>query len=460
MQDSPADISDSSPLRDVFHSALQSVEPGVPLCVAISGGRDSVVLLHLAATLSNRPVYAVHVNHGLHPEAADWADHCQRVAQRLRVPVTVLEVTVAENHPQGLEAAAREARYQALHDHLKSGEVLLTAHHEQDQLETYLLQLLRGSGVAGLSAMPQLQERDGIVHFRPLLNVAADDISNYAEEQGLEWIEDPSNADEKFDRNYLRHVVIPRIHDRWPAADRVVARAARLSAKAAHMLDELADIDLAGHFGQYWIDLAALLSLNADRQANAIRSRLRLWEFAVPSEAQLGQALQNLLHAADDRLPEGSWPGVRVRRFHDRLWFFQETSDPVASMEGAPQAYSWIPDSALEMGGVRGNLQAENVTSGGIALSWFEAPLQVRFRRGGESLRPGSEAATRKLKKLLQENDIFPWMRCHIPLVYRDEQLLAVGDLWTDAAAMAAEGEAGKRITWCNHAPICASSAL
>jgi tRNA(Ile)-lysidine synthase len=457
MQDIPAK---KTGLEDCFLAALQRVDPAAHLCVAYSGGRDSAVLLHVAARLAERKLRVIHVNHGLHPDAGLWAEHCQSVCDDLQLPLSILQVSVDPDHSQGLEAAARDARYAALHGAMHTGEVLLTAHHEQDQLETFFLQLFRGAGVTGLAAMPVFQNRQGVAHLRPLLQVPADRVADYADLHQLEWIEDPSNAEDQFDRNYLRHNILPLIKERWPSASRAVSRSARLNAVAAELLTELAEVDLAAGTGMNWVSIDMLRNLTPQRQANALRYLLRSWQLPVPSEAQLNQALKNLLTSQDDRQPLGSWPGVRARRFRDRVWFFSETDDPVASMANAPDEYHWSPGESLDMGRVRGILEAGESNGGGIAKRWFEAPLQVKFRSGGESLRPGATEATRKLKKLLQESDIFPWMRCHIPLVYSGEQLIAVGDLWTDAAFSAASDQQGQSINWRDHAPIRASSGL
>jgi tRNA(Ile)-lysidine synthase len=457
MQDFPVK---NTGLEASFLLALQNVEESANLCVALSGGRDSVVLLHAAVQLAPDRVRATHVQHGLHPDADHWAEHCQLLCERLQVPLRVQRVSVDPNHPQGLEAAARDVRYAALRSELEPAEVLLTAHHEQDQLETFMLQLFRGAGVAGLAAMPLVQVRDEVVHLRPMLHVSAELVEDYALQHRLEWIEDPSNADHQFDRNYLRHKILPLIAERWPSAARSVSRAARLNAVAADLQTELAQLDLADDAGLMWVSIDRLRSLSLARLANVVRYLLRVWQLPVPSEVQLHQALSNLLTPLEDRQPEGCWPGVRVRRYRDRLWFFRAAEDPVMSMANAPGEYSWLPGELLDMGPVRGVLESGTSNGGGIAGKWFAGPLQVKFRRGGETIRPASEAANRKLKKLLQENDIFPWMRCHIPLVYAEDRLLAVGDLWVDADASASAGEPGYRISWRNHAPIHMPSGL
>ncbi len=412
------------------------------------------MLLHVASRQSEFPVRAVYVNHGLHPDAAAWAEHCRSICKQLGVPFSVLEVTVNPRHAQGPESAARDARYEALHANLVAGEALLTAHHQQDQLETFLLQLFRGAGVAGLAGMPVMRCRDEVVHLRPLLNVPAQSVADYAGAMGLDWIEDPSNEERQFDRNFLRHEVLPLIQQRWPAAARAVARSARLSGDAKELLDELARIDLDGVVEGRCLPVQVLASHSRNRQRNLLRYFLRQWHMPVPSEAQLNQALSSLLSARADSQPEAAWPGVRIRRFRGRLWFFGGINDPLLSAAGAPEGYRLEPGSPLYMGPVRGRLDFGAAEGDGIAGCWLEQPLEVRFREGGEKLRPARNASTRSLKNLLQEYDIVPWMRGHIPLIYADQQLVAVGDLWINAACAAGPGEPGHRVNWTDHAPI------
>jgi tRNA(Ile)-lysidine synthase len=441
-------------LGESFRAALRKAGSPSSLCVAYSGGRDSTVLLHVASQQSEFPLRAVYVNHGLHLGADSWGAHCGLICKQLGVPFSVLEVTVNPSHAQGPESAARDARYEALHANLLADEALLTAHHEQDQLETFLLQLFRGAGVAGLAGMPVAQRREGVMHLRPLLNVPAQSVADYARAMGLEWIEDPSNEERQFDRNFVRHELLPLIQERWPAAARAVARTARLSGYANELLEELARIDLDGAVEGRCLSAEALSSRSRNRQRNLLRYCLRQWHLPVPSEAQLNQALSSLLSPRADSQPEAAWPGVRIRRFRGRLWFFGEINDPLLSVAGAPQEYLLEPGSSLDMGPVRGRLDFGDAEGAGIAHRWLQQPLEIRFREGGEKLRPARNAATRSLKNLLQESDIVPWMRGHIPLIYADEQLVAVGDLWINAACAADPGEPGHRVNWTGHAPI------
>ena len=430
------------------------IAPTAPVCVAFSGGIDSSVLLHvLSRAAGNRPVRAIHVDHGLQAEAATWALTCRQICRDLQVPLTVVAAQVDLKGGNGLEAAAREARYAALGAQLERGEVLVTAHHQRDQLETLLLRLLRGAGVHGLAAIPAHSRRDGMELLRPLLAVPADIVRAYALAEQLDWIEDPTNAELSMDRNFLRHNVVPGILERWPAAEGTLGRAARLCAEAAEIMDEMAAQDLAGICEGDCLVLSGLKRLSGARQRNAVRYALHLRALAIPSEKQLRQALATLVDAPGDTQPEAAWPGVRIRRYRQHLWLFAEKNDPLALVAPA-DSYSWVPGTILDMGRVRGTLRSEPVSGDGIATEFCAEPLQVRFRQGGERLRIASKGRTRELKKLLQEKGVVPWMRNHIPLLYSGDKLLAVGDLWVNSDYVAHGEAAGLVLRWEEHAPI------
>jgi len=428
--------------------------PTAPVCIAFSGGIDSSVLLHaLSRAAGNRPVRAIHVDHGLQTEAATWALTCRQICLDLQIPLTVVAAQVDLTAGSGLEAAAREARYAALGEQLERGEVLLTAHHQRDQLETLLLRLLRGAGVHGLAAIPAHSQRDGMELLRPLLAVPADIVRAYAIAEQLDWIEDPTNAELSMDRNFLRHNVVPGILERWPAAEGTIGRAARLCAEAAGIMDEVAAQDLAGMCAGDCLALGALKRLSGARQRNAVRYALRLRDLAIPSEKQLRLALATLVEAPSDTQPEAAWPGVRIRRYRQHLWLFAEKADPLSAIASA-DSYPWVPGTILDMGRVRGTLRSEPVSGDGIATEFCTEPLQVRFRLGGERLRISRKGRTRELKKLLQEKGVVPWMRQHIPLLYSGDKLLAVGDLWVNADYAAHAEAAALALRWEGHAPI------
>ena len=448
----------TTPQKQILAALLKSLDAHVsstaPVCVAFSGGVDSLVLLHaLRQSAGDRRIRAVHVDHGLQSQSGVWAETCQRICLDFNTPFSLVHARVDLASGLGLEAAARESRYAALEEQLSQGEVLVTAHHQRDQFETLLLRLLRGAGVHGLAAMSHHSHRGAMELLRPLLDVPADTIRAYAAAEQLDWVDDPSNADLAMDRNFLRHKVLPVLLARWNAAESSVARAARLCAESAAILDEVAQQDLEGVIDRGRLSLAGLGILSAARQKNAFRYALRMHDLAIPSEKQLEHALMTLLDAKGDAQPEAAWPGVRIRRYRRYLWFYPEAADPLHV--GSPvEVYPWQPDVTLDMGAVRGTLVSESVQGAGIAAEFCGEALQVKFRQGGERLRIARNGRTRELKNLLQEMDIVPWMRGHIPLIYSGEHLLAVGNIWVNADFAAHAGASGLKVKWEGHSPV------
>ena len=418
-------------------------DPPARYLVAFSGGVDSCVLVHaLATTRADHcvPVAAVHVNHGLHADSADWETHCRRVAAELEVEYLARTVTVASNTGDGLEAAAREARYGVLRSLVKPGDWLLSAHHEDDQAETLLLNLFRGSGVDGLAGIGKMRPFGSGRLVRPLLGISADAIVEYAEHFGLRWIDDPSNADTRFDRNYLRLEILPAITRRWPAAAAKIRQSADLASEASLLLGDLASIDLATLGDANRLQIAALKGLSAARQRNVIRHAIRRAGLPSPPATRLYQAVSELLPARPDAQPRVSWPGGELRRYRDHLYILAAT-DP----HGPAGNLSWDDIATpLDLGPGQGQLALVPAEKG-ISGDLLGDGLSVRYRSGGEEIRPAGHTCSHKLKKLLQQHAIVPWMRGRIPLLYAGERLVAVADLWLAADAEAAQGFA---VTW------------
>jgi len=410
-----------------------------PLCVAFSGGRDSTALLHgLAQLRLGAPLRAMHIDHALHPDSAGWAEHCLEVARQLQVPLQIVRVQVAAG-TSGPEAAAREARYAALRATLQPGEYLLTAHHRDDQLETVLLRLMRGSGPVGMAGIRGLSEFAPGYLLRPLLALSGADIARYGAKHGLAWLEDPSNADVGYERNYLRHEVIPGLTGRWPAAARVVARAARLGHEASELLDELAMQDATGIVRGDALELAGLRLLSGSRQRNLLRSFLRQRGLAVPGEAALQEGLTQLLQARADSAPRLTWADGELRRYRERLYLLRSHPDAVPP----PAAQAWDSRRPLDLGPMAGSLDWQVAPDG---PGHEPADLTVRFRSGGERLhRHGCHV---RLKILFQAAGIVPWMRPHVPLLYAGDELLTVGDLWYSDDWAHQPWVAGAKLRW------------
>ncbi|WQG58661.1 tRNA lysidine(34) synthetase TilS [Pseudomonas sp. RTB3] len=388
--------------------------------VAFSGGLDSTVLLHLLATLANTPpLRAVHVHHGLQTAADAWPEHCQAVCDGLGVPLRVMRVQVLPG--ASLERAARDARYQAFAELVGAGEVILTGQHRDDQAETLLFRLLRGAGVRGLAAMSEQRALGRGQLLRPLLDVSRAMLEMYARERGLSWVEDPSNKDSRFSRNYLRQLILPSLTERWPQAAANMARTAAHLAEAQGLLDELADQDLvrAGTDAPFpWLGLSSLAldplkALSPARQRNALRHWLAPLTRLPDSEHWVGW--DSLRDAGREARPIWRLADGELHRAEGRIWWLSGAwlQQPDASIVWAD------PREALSLPG-NGWLEFDNGVLGG--------ELQVRYRQGGELMHlPGR--GHRDLKRLLNESGLPVFARGRLPLVYRGEQLLAVANL-------------------------------
>jgi len=410
--------------------------------VAFSGGIDSSVLLHALAEsrkVHRTPILAIHINHGLHEDASDWEAHCRKVAADLDVPFIGETVEIDDKSGLGLEATARQARYDAFRDIAEEDDWLLSAHHEDDQAETLLLNLMRGSGLAGIAGIGALQRFARGMLARPLLGVSGGSIKAYAEEQELRWIDDPSNLDTRFDRNFLRRDLIPALAERWPGVAQRLAKSAELAAEASEMLNDLAQLDIANIATGVMpdkLDIEGLKSLSEKRQRNLLRYAARQCGLPPPPATRLQQITHELIPARVDAQPLVGWPGAEVRRYRDKLYLLAEVPDE----EALATTKLTADGDWLDLGQGRGQMRLEAGVDGGIDCELVEGGLDLRFRQGGEEFCPVGRQRTHKLKKLLQEDGVVPWMRQRIPLLYSGDSLVAVGDLWIAANASDTNG--------------------
>jgi tRNA(Ile)-lysidine synthetase-like protein len=309
------------------------------LCVAYSGGLDSCALLSALAQLRTRERFvlrAVHVDHRIQPQSAQWARAACTRARALRVPCRIVELSIERGRGESLEAAAREARYRALAAELAPDELLLTAHHQEDQLETVLLALLRGSGVRGLAAMSAVMPWAHTLLLRPLLSVTRAQLEHYARAHAIHWSEDPSNADQRFDRNYLRRSVLPLIRQRWPAAAATVSRSARHLAEARALLEQLARAELKDARDGVAVRVSVLRRLPLPQRRNAVRYWIAERGLPAPDRRRLHEICGPLLAARADAHPKVSWRGAELRRHADRLFACGVTArrEPLRSSNG------------------------------------------------------------------------------------------------------------------------------
>lgn len=389
--------------------------------VGYSGGRDSSVLLHALASIEEQlpaPLAAIHVDHGLHPDSAHWAAHCRTVCRALGVPMEEQRLGLVRQPGDSMEQVARDARYHAIGERMEPGEMLLTAHHGDDQVETFLLQLLRGAGVSGLAAMPLLREWANGWLARPLLGYSRADLEGWAAEQGLGWQEDTANADLTIPRNYLRHEIIPRLKRRWPALVATTSRSASHCADAKELIEEVAwdDLAAAGLTSPWQLSLDSLSSLSAARQRNLLRFWIRSQEVAVPGHQIIERILREVLHASGQSEPLVQWNGGEIRRYRNRLYLLPGLP-PVPT-----QTLSWDGEKPLELPHGLGVLRFEQ------PAAQIQPPLEVTFRREGLKCRPAGREGSRSFKRLCQDLAIPPWLRPLLPLLRYKGALVAVAD--------------------------------
>lgn len=416
--------------------------------LAFSGGMDSTVLLHLLVDFLRRQtgsvpsLQALHVNHGIHVDAGLWADHCRRVCDDLNLPITVVTVQpVQAGSGNSLEMAAREARYAAFLQHIGEGDVLWMAHHQDDQAETLMLRLLRGSGVEGLAGMPDQRALGQGELRRPLLSWPRSVLRHWAEAQSLRWIDDPSNARDDTDRNWLRLRVLPLLEQRWPSYRQTLSRTAVLLRETRTVENTSLDAELETVSGQDrygpWLSVAAL-PVDAAQRRHWLRRWLARLGFLMPSQAHLDSLDTGVVTAREDAVGSWLWQGKVFSRYRQRLYCHDESPAALPHLAWAqPGCGLALPDGS--------SLQWRMVQGGGLRV---REGLQLRYRQGGERCRPAGRAHSQTLKRLMQEYAIPPWLRDRVPLLYQGDVLVAVGDYWVCAESAAGSDEEGWQLDW------------
>jgi tRNA(Ile)-lysidine synthase len=396
--------------------------------VGFSGGLDSTVLLHLVQRWRRQhpqapALSAIHVNHGLQSGADDWQLHCEWVCRVLGIPLLCHGADIVRGSA-GLEAAAREARYERFAQQLGDGEVLLLAHHLDDQVETFFLRLLRGSGMQGLAAMPATRALGRGSLARPLLEIPRSRLEAYARAQGLTWVDDPSNIDTGMDRNYLRQEVLPLLARRWPGYRQTVSRAsAHLAGAAASLAETLPAPDtIRSVMGDPGLSAAALRFPLPAAAALTLRHWLLAGGLPAPDRVVLDEFLRQLREAGPTARPQLACGAFTLQRHRDGVYLLPELGPP-------PADELTLEPGLLQDAPGAGRLGLGQVGREGLLLAPGER-LRVSWRAGGERCRPRGRARSTSLKKLLQEADVPPWWRERVPLFYLEGELLAVGDLW------------------------------
>lgn len=367
---------------------------------------DSQVLLHfLSIHFSHYDLRAIHINHQLISESRQWEKHCRKICKDLHIPLKIIRVNIIKKPGESLEAKARDARYDVFKKILKKNDIVITAHHQDDQAETFLYQLLRGAGLRGVSAMPEISILDNYFLLRPLLNFSRNDLKFYAEYNNLDWIDDPSNQDERFDRNYLRQSVLPLLKKRWPQCHKTFSRFSKHCAEQEKLLHILAQKDYQDCHGEYLNTLliSKFILFDKARQKNILRYFIEKLNFMIPSEKILLEILK-ICKAKRDKNPIISWSNTECRRYRDNLFIISPIKQ--RSTELTDEEKIWC-DKNLNF-----NIYHKNIF--------------ITYRKGGEKFKPQYSKHTRTLKNLFQEWKIPVWLRDRIPLIYYDKKLVAV----------------------------------
>ncbi|MDX1900421.1 MAG: tRNA lysidine(34) synthetase TilS [Gammaproteobacteria bacterium] len=384
----------SKSLTEFFqtHSALQTIY------IAYSGGLDSTVLLHSIARLISpaKKLCAIHINHNIHPDSEAWENHCGNVAKSLKIEFLSETLLFDEPPKKDLENTLRNLRYEIFAKYMDAGSILLTAHHQDDQAETLLLQLLRGAGPKGLSAMPVIKSFSKGWHARPFLSFSRTELLQYAKENHLTWIEDDSNVNIDFTRNFLRHEILPKLNERWPDVSVLLARSAEHCANTEKLLSHFLQNDLEGCAGKQpgTLSVEKLMGFDLLRRQYILRAWIMQHGFILPSQKKLQQITESVMKAGIDRQPHLSWGEVEVRRYRDDLYVMKKLP----------------PHDATKI------------------IPCEEKNKTIRFRQGGEKIQLPGRTHRHCLKKILQEKGIPPWLRDRVPLVYEGEVLVSVAE--------------------------------
>jgi len=438
----------SSLLNEVdkaFVSLNQSYKKIKSMTVAFSGGVDSVVLLHLLYSLQKKyrfTLNATHVHHGLSKNADKWVKFCEKLCRDLSVPLDVHYVKLPQKKSLGIEGEARQLRYEKL---LQSkSDLIVLAHHADDQAETFLLQLIRGAGVKGLSSMAHFDDTRKL--WRPLLNTSRSDIESYAKTHKLKWIEDESNLNTDFDRNFVRSKVLPILKNRFNHIIKVIYRSSVHLAEAQNLLDELAKIDLKNCLKsnkyKHKLQVKTLNKLSVTRAKNILRYWLELNDQMMPSKDLLDELLRQVLTAKKDaELKIELSKEFEIRRYQDEIYLVQKNQKTHKNYEIFWQGE---PEILLLNGS---KLKFKKVKGRGISFTKIkDKKLMISNRKGGEFFKPDGKRPTKKVKQLLQESDLPPWERENLPLIFVGDELASVPNFGVDIKFQTKPNEIGLEV--------------
>jgi tRNA(Ile)-lysidine synthase len=427
-------------LNQFLTHQLQTCRAKPNLLLALSGGLDSMVLLHLLAVASVKipfHLHAMHVHHGLSANADSWADFCQLQCEQRHVPLQLAHVHLMKNSNLGIEAEARELRYQALFA-APDVDFIVTAHHQDDQAETLLLQLFRGSGVKGLASMAAVDASRRLL--RPLLNISRQTLQDFAQQYAITWCEDESNDNTQFDRNFVRHELTPLLETRFEGVKTVLARTASHMAEANDLLEILAAHDAQTLLADKTLCLEGLAKLSLPRIKNLLR-----WWFAqnglsMPAADYLNEIVAQLLNAKKDADLNLVMQHLTLRKYQQRAYLCEDKQADAFDLVWDGEPFLDLPSG--------GKLIFSQVTGKGLLLKLGMTKLRITNRDGGERFKPNPLRPTRTLKYLLQEINMPPWKRQYLPLIYWEDKLACVPGIGIAYGLEANADEAGLEIIW------------
>ncbi len=430
-----------------LQTELEDLNPTMRVLLALSGGMDSVVMLHSVRQINLRhglewQLQAVHVNHGISQSANDWERFCLQLCTSNGIPLHIERLQLADIDGSSLEARARDARYQVFAGLLRDGDALLMAHHADDQLETMLLRLMRGSGPAGLAGMPRSRDLGSGRLLRPMLGFPRTELQDYATHQGLDWVEDDGNANSRFDRNFCRHQVLPLLESRWPGYRDSWQKSRQLVSEAAQLLNELAQADFSAlaTTDPGIIDLPQLQNLSLARQRNVLRYWFALLGVPEAGWNLLTRLSDEIIPARDDAPASLQAHGLRLQRYRQQLFALRELpqlQSPDMHWQPMQQPVFTLPNN--------GQLSCVDALPK-LRISG-QSGFTIRYRDGGERCQL-DKRPRKSLKAILQEAQVPPWLRDRLPLLYQGDELVCVPGIGVASGHVAGDMEQGVAIAW------------
>ena len=425
------------------------------IAVAFSGGLDSSVLLHSLVSIPEfkEKVFAIHVNHGLSPNSKSWIKHCDKFCSGLGV--NFIPLTIELENSKTNENILRQARYEAFFSCLKQGDVLCTAHHQDDHIETILFRILRGTGIKGLAGIEKYSQMEGIDLIRPLISYSKKDLLDYGNKFNVNWIEDESNEDVSISRNFIRKKVIPNLkNDNWPEYKNSISYLSSKAKEANEILDEIAFLDLKRCASESLdrLSILKIKELSHARAMNVLFTWLGINTHLGVSNKITDQVYKSIVLASENSNPvvtfgkRGESGSFQIRRFNNFLRHLPLTETETLSNK---KVWKWNTNNPLEL--PTGTLSMQLSLGKGISTQLTEPGISIKGRIGGERCKPEGRSKSQKLKKLFQEYRVPPWVRDRIPLVYVGDQLAAVSDLWVCEEFVAKKDERGIVLSWADN---------